>query len=443
MPVSRAPIRDGAVGVSADRIAYVGPRDAAPPATETIDLGEAYLLPGLVNAHTHLELTVMRGYLEAASFRDWLWRLTQARVQVLDDATLGASARLGIAEGLLAGITTYADTSSTPAAMHAMLQMGVRGISYQEVFGPDPAQSASAIAELGDRLRRLTPHASAIVALGISPHAPYTVSDTLYDHVAKLREITGLPVAAHIAESRAEVDFVVRATGPFAESWRTRGFPVRQRASSPIALLEERGILAAQALLIHCVQVDDADIARIAASGASVVHCPASNAKLGHGVAPLARLLAAQIPVGLGTDSVASNNRMDLLDDARLASLVAASQNGGPALSANRVLELATLGGAYCLGLHGEIGSLDAGKSADMTAFRVDPLRDEPVYDPVTSLVFGGGGRRAIMVCVAGAELVRDGRLVASLDEDTATARNAGQRLAQFVADAAPRSYAD
>jgi 5-methylthioadenosine/S-adenosylhomocysteine deaminase len=133
---------------------------------------------------------------------------------------------------------------------------------------------------------------------------------------------------------------------------------------------------------------------------------------------------------------------MDLLDDARLAALIAASQNSGEASLASRVLELTTLGGAHSLGLQAQIGSLEAGKEADIAAFRVDPLRDEPVYDPVTSLVFGGGGRRAILVSVAGVELVRDGRLVASLEQDAAAVRHAGERLAQFVAQAAPRSDA-
>lgn len=435
LPISRPPISHGAVGVERGHIAYVGPRDAAPAAAQVVDLGNAFLLPGLVNAHTHLELTALRGYLEGADFRSWLLRLTTARAQALDDVALLASARLGIAEGLLAGITTYADTSATGVVLDALTQMGVRGISYQEVFGPHTAQCAEAISELRHRVSVLVPRASQLVRLGVSPHAPYTVSDDLYRGVAQYACDAGLPVAVHIAESREESMFVADASGPFAEAWRARGIPVLRRAATPISLLHATGILDTKPLLIHCVHLTHDDVAAIVWAQCSVAHCPASNAKLGHGIAPIAQLLSegGGVAVGLGTDSVASNNRMDILDEARLAVLLARASQGTPGIDAHKALELATFGGARTLGLDSHIGSLEEGKAADLAAFHIDPARDEPVYDPETALLFAGAGRRAILVCVAGDEVVRDGRLLATLEEDVAVVRAAAERLARLA----------
>lgn len=430
MPVTSAPLAHGAVGVDSGRITYVGPADAAPAAAHVVQLGEAFLLPGLVNAHSHLELTVMRGFLEQGPFRPWLLRLTSAREKVLDEAALRAAARVGIAEGLLAGVTTFADTSASGVVIDALTHMRVRGISYQEVFGPDPRQCATSLGELRQRIARLRESTSSLVRLGLSPHAPYTVSDDLYRAVAALALAEQLPVAVHIAESREETEFVVHGEGPFADGWRARGIPVVPRAASPIALLAATGLLAARPLLIHCVQASNADIDLIAAANCAVVHCPASNAKLGHGIAPLAPLLEAGVTVALGSDSVASSNQMDLIGEARLAALFAHA-DGSTALDARGALALATIGGATALGMEAQTGSLEVGKSADLAAFRVDPVRDEPVHDPAAALIYATGGRRALLVCVGGEELVRDGRLVVSLDEDLAAMKSAADRLAR------------
>ncbi len=416
---------------------YVGARHAAPAAQEVVQLGNAFLLPGLVNAHTHLELTVMRGFLEHGAFREWILRLTAARADVLDETALLASARVGIAEGLLAGITTYADTSSTGAVVEALTQMRVRGISYQEVFGPAPAQCDASMDELRQRISRLTSRSSRLVRLGVSPHAPYTVSDELYRAVARYAGEERLPVAVHIAESREEVMFVVAGSGPFADSWRARGIPVAPRASSPIALLRATGVLESKPLLIHCVHLTSDDIEDLVRNGCAMAHCPAANAKLSHGIAPVAQLLLRDraVSIGLGTDSVASNNRMHILDEARLAVLMGRAAHGG-VIDADRALEMATLGGAAALGLKTEIGSLEPGKSADLAAFHVELERDEPIFDPATALVFGAGGRRALMVAVDGVELVREGSLVTSLEADIAAMRESGARLGRLAIEA-------
>jgi 5-methylthioadenosine/S-adenosylhomocysteine deaminase len=257
----------------------------------------------------------------------------------------------------------------------------------------------------------------------------------LYAAVARYAAQERLPVAVHIAESAEESLFVAQGSGPFADGWRARGIPPAPRAPSPVALLRATGILDTRPLLVHCVHLTSDDIADIARSGAAVVHCPASNAKLRHGIAPVTQLLGGAVPVGLGTDSVASNNRMDILDEARLAVLMSrAAQRVG--IDADAALELATVGGAAALGLRPEIGSLETGKAADLAAFRVDWARDEPVYDPATALLFGSAGRRALLVVVQGVELVRDGRLLTSLEADIAAVREGGRRLARFAVEA-------
>ena len=419
VPVSAPPVRDGAIAVRDGRLAYVGPRSSAPRG-EVLDLGDALILPGLVNTHTHLELTAMRGFLEDLPFVEWIGRLQRAKTTMLSAESMLDAARLGIAEGLLAGVTTFADTCDSGVAVEAMRAMRVRGIMYQEVFGPDPASCDEAIASLREKLAAHRAIASSMVRVGVSPHAPYTVSDQLFEAVAALATEMDLPMAVHIAESAEEDAFVRDATGAFADGHRARGLPVAPRADSPVALLHRLGVLAKRPLLIHCVRTAEQDIRAIATAGCAIAHCPASNAKLGHGMAPLADWLDQGITVGLGSDSMASNNRMHILEEARLAIFAHRARSPGrPALPAARALELATIDGARCLGLDGEIGSLEVGKSADFAAFSLDDMVAIPNANPIATALFSLGGARATTVAVAGTLLVHEGRV---LDMDDAIA---------------------
>jgi cytosine/adenosine deaminase-related metal-dependent hydrolase len=354
----------------------------------------------------------MRGFLEELGFREWIVRLTRSRRDVLDDARLLDSARWGLVEGVRAGITTYGDTSASGVVMRAMRDAGVRGVMYQEVFGPAPAQCADALRGLEEKVAALRPLETPLVRLGVSPHAPYSVSDALFAATADLAHRARLPMAVHVAESADEDRYVRDGEGPFADMQRARGMPFDVRGTSPIAALERAGVLATRALLIHAVRADADDVARIAHHRCTVAHCPASNAKLGHGIAPLVELLAAGVPVGLGSDSVASNNRMDVLEEARLAVLLQRARTGDPtAVPARAALELATLGGARALGLDAEVGTLEEGKAADLAAFPLGDPRAVPWQEPEAALVFGLAGARATFVAVQGEVLVREGRL--------------------------------
>lgn len=438
LPVTSPPIRDGAVLVDeAGRIAAVGPAASVPVPedAERIELGEAALLPGLVNVHAHPELTALRGLLEDLPFHEWIPALIRAKHEArLSEEDHAVAARWTMIEALAAGITTLAATEDSGAALDALVEAGMRGMVYREVFGPAPEQAEESLAALRTKVAAMRARETDRVRVGISPHAPYSVSDRLFQMAAGYARDEGLPIAIHAAEAEAEELLVRYGEGPFAGGLRTRGIETPPRARSTIALLDRLGVLEARPLLIHCVRVDHEDIRRIADHGAAVAHCPAANARLGHGIAPLVELLEAGVTVGLGTDSVASNNRLDILEEARLAQLFQRARlRSAGALPADRLLRLATLDGARALGLDSRIGSLEPGKDADLCAVslvgpHVVPLND----DPVTAIFHAARGSDVVLTAVQGRVLYRDGRVL-SLDAERIRPRleDAANRLAR------------
>jgi 5-methylthioadenosine/S-adenosylhomocysteine deaminase len=373
----------------------------------------------------------MRGLLRGLEFVTWIRTLTRARAAVLTPAAMLDAARLGVAEGLLAGITTYADTSASGVVLEALRDMGVRGIMFQEVFGPAPAQRESALAELKAKVAALRPLETDLVRLGVSPHAPYTVHEDLLVDVAAYAMGAGLPVAMHLAESDAEIAFLREGQGPFAEGLRLRGIPVVRRAHSPVHLLVELGVVLARPLLIHCVKIDESDTAFIAEHGCPVAHCPTSNAMLGHGTAPLRELLDAGAMVGLGSDSAASNDRMDMLEEAHVTQVLQGARlRRADAVSSAEALTLATLGGARALGLEAKIGSLEVGKDADLAAFALDATRTPDAMDPLDA-VLAAAGTPALLVAVAGQLRVSNGIVVGT---DPALAERVGESMRALAA---------
>ena len=383
-PVTAPPIEDGAVLVD-DRgtIAAVGPNAVVPtpPGARALEFPHARLLPGLVNTHTHLELTHLIGKNTEREFAGWIRGL-----RVLKDATspdeFSRSAEQGVRDAWAAGVTCVADTGSTGAPLEALARLGGRGIYYQEVFGPDPAKCAASMEELRRALDRLSPFASSLLSLGVSPHAPYTVSEPLYRAVAELARSEGWPVAMHLAESPAETELVRDGAGSFAEALRARGFPITPRGCSPVEYLVQLGVVqrGTACLCIHCVQVDQRDVELLCHAGASIAHCPRSNRAHGHGAAPLAAFRRAGLRVGLGTDSVVSVG-----DSSLLAEAAAAGLDGEDAL------RMLTIEGARALGLEGEIGSLEVGKQADLAVFPSTALYR--LLPPVTALLTLVAGR--------------------------------------------------
>jgi cytosine/adenosine deaminase-related metal-dependent hydrolase len=426
LPIVAEPFEDGAVAVDGETIVAVGARAEVAeqfPGAEVEDFGEAAVLPGFVNCHTHLELTAMRGFLEAeeGDFFAWLRKLTLARMLRMTEDDIYVSAAWGAAEALRAGVTAVGDASDAGAAvMRALADAGLRGVVFKEAFGPDAATAAEQFEKARDGLRALRALETPLVTLGLSPHAPYTVSGPLLGMLAGYARDESLPVMMHAAESEAE-DLLMRAgRGPFAEGFDARGISFRPPHTSPVRHLAATGVLDARPLLAHCIRVDEEDIRLLKAHGARVAHCPKSNAKLGHGRAPLAALLRAGVAVGLGSDSVASNNTCDLLEEARFAVLASRAAGetleGGRMLGASDALRLATRGGAEVLGLAAHTGALAEGLAADLAVVRLDAPHQRPSYDPAAALVFASGARDVILTVVAGRELYRDGR-VNTLDE--------------------------
>ena len=420
LPVSAPPLAHAGVLVDGDgRIAAVGPAADLPTgdAIDTVDLGAALLLPGLVNVHVHAELAAFRGLLEDLPFHAWIpsiRRLKQA-CQPTPGELLAASLWT-CAESLAAGITCFGATEDSAAAVHALRHAGMRGVVYREAFGPDPERADASAQELAGRVAELRGLETELVRVGISPHAPYTVSDELYRRLATFAAAESLPIAVHAAEAEVEELLVRHGEGPFAAGLRSRGIATPPRARSAIALLERCSILARAPLVIHGIRVDAEDVRALAAAGASVAHCPVANARLGHGIAPVLELRAAGVNVALGTDSVASNNRLDLLEEARTAQLLqrARSESAG-ALPSAELLELATLAGARALGVADRCGSLEPGKDADLLAVRIDGVTAQPRHDPLATLFHACRGSDVCLTAVRGRVLYRDGRF-ATLD---------------------------
>jgi 5-methylthioadenosine/S-adenosylhomocysteine deaminase len=422
---------DACVAVRGTQIVAVGSREKLTTMflhALVRDYGRAAITPGFVNAHTHLELTAMRNYLEAeeADFFSWLRKLTHTKYELLSAEDMRDSALWGAVEAVRAGVTCVGDASDFGEVSAAALrETGLRGIVFQEVFGPDESQAREQLAQLQVKVAQLKGIETALVRIGVSPHAPYTVSPALLTSVADYAITNSLPVMMHAAESHAETMLLRDGRGAFAESLARRGIAWHAPARSPIMHLAASGILDTRPLLAHCIQVDDADIEILAASGARVAHCPKSNLKLGHGRAPFAKMRRRGIATGLGSDSVASNNTCDMLEEARFATLLArldTEDDRNTPLSARDALDAATRDGARALGIEGETGTLTPGLAADFTVINLDGAHQTPSTDPRAALIFSSSARDVLATVIAGREVFRDGH-VTTVDEERLRAR--------------------
>ncbi|HEX8458303.1 MAG TPA: amidohydrolase family protein [Pyrinomonadaceae bacterium] len=445
VPVSAPVIEDGAVAVAGTRIIAVGTRaDVAAQYAEAAceEFGAAAIIPGLVNCHTHLELTAMRGYLEDVEndFFAWLRKLTIARMMRMTADDLRVSATWGAVEAVRAGVTCVGDAASYgDASIDALRDVGLRGIVYQESINPDARAADEQLSKLRADMARLRASENELVRVGVSPHAPYTVSERLLVGVADYARAEKLPLMIHAAESADEDELLKHGRGTFAESLAARGIEWRSPRMSPIQYLSTRGVLSSATLLAHCVRVDASDIETIKEAQAAVAHCPKSNLKLGHGHAPFAEM--SELRRGFGSDSVASNNTCDLLEEARFATLLARlpphvareehshearekqlNRQNGELYSAEHALADATRGGARALGYEGRTGALVPGHEADLAVVKLDGAHQIPVYEPARSLVFSSTARDVTLTLIAGREVYRDGR-VPTVDEEHLRAR--------------------
>jgi aminodeoxyfutalosine deaminase len=368
VPVSRPPIRDGRVAVEDGTVTWVGgPSEAGAPTGAVQDLGRGVLLPGLINAHCHLELSHLRGRLERGKgFAPWVEQLVALRSADGPGAVRAAVAR-AIRQVQGTGTVAIGDVSNDLAHLDLLAGSRLTAIVFHELLGWNPARAA-AIVEGADarRIGRL----AGDVEVRLAAHAPHSVSPELFAELVK----RGGPAAVHLAESAEEARFLLRGDGAWLRFLERRGLgdlPFDAPGVSPVRYLDELGALRPGLLAAHCVYVDDADRARLATKQVHVAVCPRSNLNLGVGIPDVPELLAAGVRLCLGTDSLASVDSLDLIDDAT------ALHEEFPELDPAVIVEMATAGGARALGLD-DLGAIAPGMRAELAFARADPVPEDP-----------------------------------------------------------------
>lgn len=382
-------IENGAVAVKGDRIHRVGDvRDVGTLADidTTVDLGDAVILPGFINAHTHLDLTNLHDRIKpTTNFTHWVFQLIGARIR-WKDADYVSSIENGARLCIESGTTTVADIAHTGHAFSVLKQSMLRKVVYKEVIGLDPIHAR----DLAEKSRQELSAAlnDGLMDVGLSPHAPYSVSRELYQALAQFAREEGLPVCTHIAETQDEIEFLAKGTGNFPAMLRQlRAMPDNWQPPglAPIRFLKETELLKSKPLLIHCNYVSDEEIALIKSSGASVAFCPRSHRFFGHTDHPVQKLLNAGINVGLGTDSLASNDSLSILDELKYLSSHYPIPSG-------TLLAMSTINGAKALGLESRVGQIKEGLKADLCAVRLPACGSEDIYkrlfDPASKNVF-------------------------------------------------------
>ncbi|MER3473046.1 MAG: hypothetical protein C4335_03235 [Armatimonadota bacterium] len=424
LPVANDPIEDGEVVVRNGVIVDVRRRSGTRGGADVLDFGEAVILPGLVNTHTHLELTVLRGAIEDLPFFEWLRKLVDLK-KMLSEQEWRNSALWGALEAAASGITTLADTTDTGASLYAMVQAGLRGRVYQEVFAVEPDTDApQTLRTLEDRLQWLRRASQGTtVEVGVAPHTLYTVRPAVLQALRHYTREKGYPVCIHAGESADEIALLEKGEGKFAQMYAQRGIPWQEEGKHPLDILYEQSWLDEHTLLVHGVHTDSHHAERLASTHTAVAHCPQSNAKLCNGIAPLSEWLAQGVTVGLGTDSVVSNNTMDLFAEMRLAVTLQRAVHGvDSCLTARKAVELATTRGAQALGMAERIGTLEAGKQADLCVVSLAGVHAFPTYDPYAGLVFSARASDVLMTMVGGKVVYQQGQFPL-LREPVATLR--------------------
>lgn len=401
-------LQDHAIAVEAGRIVAIEPitvADGRFTPRQRVKLPHHVVTPGLVNAHTHASMALLRGVGDDLPLMRWLteriWPLEKA---LADERFVYDGARLAAAEMLRAGVTTCSDMYFYPEAA----ARGLRSLGMRAVVGIIAIEFPTAYAaDAEDYLRKGLAARDALrgdpkIGFTLAPHAPYTVSDATLRKIATFAEELDLPIHTHVHETAHEVQ----------ES-------LKQHGKRPLARLDDLGLLTERLIAVHAVHLDPMEIRLLAERGATVGHCPASNLKLASGIAPVAALLQAGVNVALGTDGAASNNRLDVLAEMRLAAMLAKGASGDAAvMPAASALECATLNGARALGWDKAIGSIEVGKQADLVAFDFDTLETAPSYDVLSHLVYACGREHVSDVWVAGTPVVQKRQLVAQAEND-------------------------
>ena len=391
------------------RIRAIVPRAEAESrfqARQTVKLPGHALIPGLINAHTHIAMTLMRGIADDLPLMTWLtehiWPAEQAH---MNEAFVREGTRLGVAEMLRSGTTCFNDMYFFPDVVaHEAATAGIRAVvglimvDFPTPWAQDPAEYLRKGVALHDDYR-----GNALIRTAFAPHAPYTVSDEPLRKVLTYAAELDIPIHIHVHETAGEIHQAVESTG--------------QR---PLARMDDLGLLSPSLIAVHMTQLLDEEIERFAETGGHIVHCPQSNMKLASGTCPVQKLLDHGINVALGTDGAASNNNLNMWSEMRAAALLGKlAANSAAAVNAASVLTMATLNGAKALGLDAETGSLTPGKAADIVAVDLTGVENQPVYDPLSTLIYAAGRENVRQVWIKGRQVLRDGVLT-TIDADAA-----------------------
>jgi 5-methylthioadenosine/S-adenosylhomocysteine deaminase len=420
-----AVLEDHAVAVAQGRILAVRKAEEArrryAPA-EIVERPDHVLLPGLINAHTHNPMSLMRGLADDLPLMRWLsGHIWPAEQRVMGPEFVAHGAELAVVEMVRGGTTCCNENYFFPDVLAATY----RRLGFRAVVGLPLIEFPSAWArEAGEYIdKAIAVHDQwrddPLIAMAFAPHAPYTVGDESFRRIGLIADQLGLKIHLHLLETADEV----------AESRRRYGMP-------PLARIAELGLLDERLIAVHMTQVTAEEIPLLARSGASVVHCPESNLKLASGFCPVARLRAAGVTVALGTDGCASNNDLDLFGEMRTAALLAKGIAGdAAALPAIEVLRMATIDGARALGLADRIGSIEPGKEADLITVDLGLIECQPVYQPLSHLIYATQRSQVCDVWIGGERKLQDGRLVGmELEAIRERARFWRRRLAEHAA---------
>jgi 5-methylthioadenosine/S-adenosylhomocysteine deaminase len=406
VPVTGPVIENGAVAIRGSRILAAGPKaeiEKRHPAARRLDRSDAVLAPGLINAHTHAPMVLMRGIADDLRLQDWLEKfIFPAEAKHVSPEFVRWGTRLACLEMLLGGITTYADMYYFEEVIaEATREAGMRGVLGQTIIQfpvPDAKTPSDGLARAEEFIRRFKD--DSLIVPAVAPHAVFTNSDETLRSARALANRYNVPLLIHVSETRRENDETVA-----------------KRKMSPTAVLDSLGVLNGRTLAAHAVWVDEADMRILKAKNTGIAHCPSSNMKLASGIAPVIRFLELGLAAGLGTDGPAgSNNDLSLFEEMDLAAKLQKVSAGDPkALPAGKAFEMATMGGARALGMEREIGSLEAGKRADVIFVRLNQPHAIPVFDVISHLVYALKASDVSDVMIDGRFVVRD-RHVLTLD---------------------------
>ncbi len=400
-------LSDYSIVIENDKIIDLVPQDKVfdeYEANDTYQLTDHILIPGLINTHTHVAMSLFKGFADDLSLQDWLndyiW---PAEKEFINSSFVKDGSILALSEMIKSGVTTFNDMYFFPdATAEAVKELGVRSniglvvLDFPTNYATDPEDYLLKGFEFRDKWRN-----EELITTSIAPHAPYSVSDEAFTLINTYSEELSINIHTHLHETQWEIEDSIEKYG-----------------ITPVQRLNNLGIIGPSLMAVHCVHLNDQDIATLAKNKVSIVHNPSSNMKLGSGIADIAKMLKQNLNISLGTDSSASNNRLDIMEEMRLAALLIKGSTKSPeSFSANEAIKMATINGAKALGLESIIGSIEKNKKADLVAIDLNSIENQPIYNPLTTLVYSSSRSDVSYVWIDGEIKLKDKKLV-KIDEE-------------------------